>query len=739
MGIKQSPDIAQEIMEDLFRDLEETEVYIDDVGIFSNSWEEHLVSVNKVLHLLQEKNFTVNPLKCEWGVKETDWLGHWLTPHGLKPWKKKIDAILKIQPPKTVTELRSFIGMVTFYRDMFPRRSHLLAPLTEQVGKKKVTWTSGCQKAFDSIKAILVKDVFIRYPYHNKEFHNYCDARVYQLGSVIMQEGVPVAYYSRKLSPSQKNYTVGEKELLSVVETFKEYRTMLYGAKIHVYTDHRNNTFNRLNTQRVVRWRLFLEEYCPIFHYIKGESNSLADALSRLPLSERQNTDSHNKLFKDNQPKNPLDLYRAPLNFETVEYDPLESFYSMATDENDLLDCFVNLPDQSGIPFVLDYETISQAQTQDAELLELAARYPQKYVQQVLAPDTQVYCYISEPNAPWKIYLPNALLENAIQWYHLALSHIGISRVYDTITMHFYNAKLKNRIEDIISRCDTCQRNKLIGRGHGETAPREAALLPWRDVAVDLIGPWTIEVAGQEIVYNALTVIDLVTNLVEVIRIQNKTAAHIGLLFENHWLSRYPLPSSVIYDQGGEFIGYHFQRVLDRHHIHGRPTTAKNPQANSVCERMHQVIGNSLRALSTLQPPAGVQNADQLMDTAIANAVFVHRATYSSAIRTTPGGLAFGRDMILDLPLIADLQLIQEHRQQLIDNRLIAANRKRFSYDYTVGDEVLKLRYKPRKGEERADGPYRVEQVHANGRLTIRTAPHVLERISLRRVKPYRR
>jgi hypothetical protein len=194
-----------------------------------------------------------------------------------------------------------------------------------------------------------------------------------------------------------------------------------------------------------------------------------------------------------------------------------------------------------------------------------------------------------------------------------------------------------------------------------------------------------------------------------------------------------------MHDQGGEFMGFHFREMLARHNITPHPITAKNPQANSVCERMHQTVGNSLRVLSTLNPPLGLGHALQLVDTAIANAVFATRAAYSSAIKTTPGGLAFGRDMVLDLPLIADLQSIKDNCQQLINRRLIASNRKRFSYDYAVNDEVLKLIYKPDKLEPRASGPYRIERVHANGTLTIRLSPTVIERISLRRVKPYRR
>jgi hypothetical protein len=175
--------------------------------------------------------------------------------------------------------------MVNYYRDMWIRRSHVLAPLAA-LTSKTTTWKWGPeqQEAFDTMKKIISREVLLAYPDFNEEFVIHTDASHTQLGAVISQKGRPIAFYSRKLKPEQTRYTTTERELLSIVETLKEFRNILLGQKLVVHTDHKNLTCKNFNTERVMRWRLILEEYGPELRYIKGENNIVADALSRLDM-----------------------------------------------------------------------------------------------------------------------------------------------------------------------------------------------------------------------------------------------------------------------------------------------------------------------------------------------------------------------------------------------------------------------------------------------------------------------
>ena len=175
------------------------------------------------------------------------------------------------------------------------------------------------------------------------------------------------------------------------------------------------------------------------------------------------------------------------------------------------------------------------------------------------------------------------------------------------------------------------------------------------EVAVDLIGPWFIKVILQELVFHALTCIDMVTNLPEVICIENKTSAHTSILFENHWLARYPCPPWCIHYKGGEFTGVPLLRMLTVNGIKNFTTAMKNPQANAICERLHQTISSNLRARLHHHPPQNHPQAKDIIDTCFAAAIYASKTAIRCTLNISPGALVFHRDMILNILLITDL------------------------------------------------------------------------------------
>jgi RNase H-like domain found in reverse transcriptase len=144
------------------------------------------------------------------------------------------------------------------------------------------------KKAFAMAKRIITREVLLAYPDFSKPFQIHTDASHYQLGPVISQDGKPIAFYNRKLKPEQTRYTTMERELLSIVETLKEYRNILLGHEIEVFTDHKNLTYKEFNTERVMRWQLLLEEFGPKLMYIKGVNNVVADFLSRMNIHPQE-------------------------------------------------------------------------------------------------------------------------------------------------------------------------------------------------------------------------------------------------------------------------------------------------------------------------------------------------------------------------------------------------------------------------------------------------------------------
>ncbi len=200
-----------------------------------------------------------------------------------------------------------------------------------------------------------------------------------------------------------------------------------------------------------------------------------------------------------------------------------------------------------------------------------------------------------------KIVLPEILQEPTIKWYHMVMGHGGATRIYKAIGQFFLSPRLKAQVEQLVLTCNVCQRNKNLGQGYGHLPPQNNISTPWEEIAIDLIGPWEIDVPHMGMIrIAAFTAINTATGLAELIGISNRSAAHIALKFEQMWLSRYPRPLKIVHDQGNEFTGANFQIHLHRLNIESVPTTVKNPQSNAMCERMHMLESTRrrIRAIS---------------------------------------------------------------------------------------------------------------------------------------------
>jgi hypothetical protein len=506
---------------------------------------------------------------------------------------------------------------------------------------------------------------------------------------------------------------------------------MLLGNQIIVKTDHKNLT-HPLSTHasnRVLCQCLLLEEYGVDLEYIKGEKNIVADALSRLPISNVAETAAEiatkNEPVSDNVIDSETERTAAKMSDLVGLLSSLPTEELFVFNEND---------------FPLNFNIIAEGQGADNQLQQ-ELKLPNNKYREDIRDGIPLYVHSKHGS----IYIPASLQFSILQWYHTTLQHPGIARMQATIKEHLYWPGIDDDVVKHVKKCQVCQQYKITAiKKYGKIPlPKIDTLLPWEEVHVDLMGLWPVQytsprnpskTAIEKI--QALTIVDKATGWPEFVAIKNKSSYHISLLFDSDWLCRYPRPRRVVYDNGTEFTGGEFQELLLSYGIKPVSTTVRNPKSNGVVERVHLTMGDMLCKI-TFSGEDWHQDLQRTLD-AVAWAI---RTTISPALKYSPCHLAFNQDMIFRKAVAVDWEKVQQECSKTSAASNIRENQARVAKTYQVGDQILivldadECRGQPKMNKP-TRGPYTITKVHDNGTVTINRG-NFEETINIRHIKPY--
>ena len=291
-GMRNAASTFQRLMWMVTKDLEGCVIYLDDIVIFSDTWEEHVNRIEALFKRLKDAGLVVNLSKSEFAKSEVLYLGYKVGQGKVAPKESNVEALLRFPVPLSKKNIRQFLGLAGYYRRFVPHFSEIAAPLSNLLkSKSKFFWDPACQYAFDKLKGILSNYPILASPDFNKRFKLMVDASDLGVGSVLLQEDEegnehPIAYFSKKLNECQKKYSTIEKETLALIFALQHFEVYVTSSNetLQVYSDHNPlkyiHKFHNKN-RRLSNWSLILQEYNIEIKHVKGKDNVIADALSR--------------------------------------------------------------------------------------------------------------------------------------------------------------------------------------------------------------------------------------------------------------------------------------------------------------------------------------------------------------------------------------------------------------------------------------------------------------------------
>lgn len=611
-GLKNAPATFQRVMDNMLRDMigKNCLVYMDDIVIYSSSLQEHIETLTKVFQRLRSHNFKAQLDKCEFLRKEIEFLGHIVTADGVKPNPKKINAISKFPIPKNPSEIKSFLGLLGYYRKFIPDFAKITKPLTQCL-KKNAKINTRDQKyveTFNYCKQLLLNDPILQYPDFTKPFILTTDASNVALGAILSQGKIgldkPVCYASRTLTDTEQNYSTIEKELLAIVWATKYFRPYLFGRKFTIVTDHKPLTWLfslKEPNSKLIRWKLKLEEFDYQIVYKKGTQNTNADALSRIQIESYNNEISSQVAECSTQ----MTQHSANENLNrgiSISERCLNEFNNQVVID-------VGLRNRINLDYFFKTrkrQTIELESLDEARIIKIFKEniHPSKLVAIFTDDDTfkviaSVYDkYFSKA----KVIRCTKLLEDIekiedqsklISDYHTLSNHRGIDETYNHLKRTYYFDNMKQKIQTFINTCDICLQYKYerhpLKLKYQQT---EQAHEPFQILHTDIF--------YLESKY-LITILDKYSKYSEAHIIPFKTPIEVLKVFKDYF-SRHGLPEKIIHDGGLEFTSINVKEFLKIYNIKDHTTAARNSTGDSPVERLHNTMLEIYRIIKKLDP-----------------------------------------------------------------------------------------------------------------------------------------
>ena len=718
-------------------------IYIDDIIIFADSFESHLSRLSEVLDKIASHGLKVSPKKCHLFQEKVSFLGHIVSRDGIATDPMKIETIKTWPIPKNIKGVRSFLGTCSYYRRFIKDFATIAKPLHRLTEKSlRFEWTNECDKSFHELKLALMSSPILGYPDMAKPFILDTDASGYGVGAVLSQlengKEMVVAYYSKSLSKTERQYCVTRRELLAVVMGIKHFHHYLYGTKFLVRTDH--SALNWLLRFRnpegqMARWLEVLNTYNFEVRHRPGRLHGNADGLSRRPCfpcnhcnkqdqNEFNNTDIDRcvKITQETDSSQNNETEKASITTWLVQKTNVEIKEAQKADQ--ILTVLHDMKSKG----------TGRPKWQDIAIQNTHVKRYWSQWDRILLQDDILYRKWFNTNTEdtvLQLMVPQIWQKEILELLHdrPMSGHLGINKTIARVQQRFYWLDYKLDITKLINGCQLCGARKQPPRKAKGKMMQYHVGAPMERVALDIVGPFPISNHGNKYI---LVVTDYFTRWVEGYPMANAETTTIVDLFITNFICRFGVPRQIHTDQGRQFESGLFKELCRKLSIDKTRTTAFRPQSDGLVERFNRTLEDILSKY--------INKNQKDWDEQLPFALMAYRSSVQETTKFSPSLLMLGREVELPIDIIygthpqhSEFSVKNKATNDYVDklqnqmwkvhekaksNILKASGNQKRQYDvkyyqnkYKVGDAVWlhtfnRTKYKSPKLQRNWDGPY---------------------------------